>query len=277
MGRLDGKVALITGAARGMGRALAVRFAEEGAAIVATDACAAFDHINSPLPSVEDLNETARGVTEAGGRVETRVVDIRDGAALDAAVTLAVETFGSLTTMCANAGIGGERGKMWETHEDVWRTVLDVNLLGAWKTVKAGLPALIKAGGGSVIFTGSLAGIRGLPGSSAYVASKHGVTGLMRALANEAGEFNVRSNAILPGNTNTPLLNNERTWRLYRPDLEAPTLEDVKGVMQSKALLPTPWVEVEDIANTALWLASDESRFITGIAVPVDAGWHVRM
>jgi (+)-trans-carveol dehydrogenase len=276
MRRLEGKVALITGAARGQGRAIAVRFAQEGAAVVALDAAPEYDHIDYPLPTAEDLDETARLVREAGGQIETVLADVRDAEALEGAVKLAVDTFGSLTTVCANAGIGGERGKMWNTHEEVWRTVLDVNLLGVWKTVAASLPALIDAGGGSVMLTSSLAGIRGLRHSSAYVSAKHGVVGMMRALANEAGEYNVRSNAILPGNTNTPLLNNKATWRLFRPDLADPGVEDVKDTMRSLALLPTPWVESEDIANTALWLASDESRFITGVAIPVDAGWHVR-
>jgi SDR family mycofactocin-dependent oxidoreductase len=276
MRRLEGKVALVTGAARGQGRAIAQRFAQEGAAVVAIDACVAYDHIDYPLPSPEDLEETGRLVRDAGGRIETAVADVRDEDALAAAVQTAVDVFGGLTTVCANAGIGGERGKMWDTHEDVWRTVLDVNLLGAWKTVRAAMPALIEAGGGSVMLTSSLAGIRGLRHTSAYVSAKHGVVGMMRALANEAGEFNVRSNAILPGNTNTPLLNNKATWKLFRPDLPDPTVEDVKGTMQGLSLLPTPWVEVEDIADTALWLASDESRFITGVAIPVDAGWHVR-
>jgi len=276
MGRLDGKVALVTGAARGQGRAIAVRFAEEGAAVVAFDACTTYDHISYPLPEAADLDETARLVRDAGGRIETVLADVRDAEALESAVQLALEKFGTLTTVCANAGIGGERGKMWDTNEDVWRTVLDVNLLGVWKTVRAAMPALIDAGGGSVILNSSLAGIRGFRHTSAYVASKHGVVGMMRTLANEAGEFNVRSNAILPGNTNTPLLNNESTWKLFRPDLTDPTVEDVKGTMQSLALLPTPWVEVEDIANTALWLASDDTRFITGVTIPVDAGWHVR-
>ncbi|MFC5947556.1 mycofactocin-coupled SDR family oxidoreductase [Pseudonocardia lutea] len=276
MGRLDGKVALVTGAARGQGRAIAVRFAQEGAAVVALDACTTYDHIDYPLPTTEDLDETAALVKDVGGRIETMVADVRDEEALEAAVRLAKDSFGSLTTVCANAGIGGERGKMWDTHEDVWRTVLDVNLLGVWKTVRAAVPALIEAGGGSVVLTSSLAGIQGMRHTSAYVSAKHGVVGMTRALANEAGEFNIRANAILPGNTNTPLLNNKATWRLFRPDLPEPTLEDVKGTMQDLALLPTPWVEAEDIANTALWLASDESRFITGVLIPVDAGWYVR-
>lgn len=277
MGRLDGKVALVTGAARGQGRAIAVRFAQEGAAVVAIDACATYDHIDYPLPTQADLEETADLVRRDGGRIESVVADVRDADALVEAVSLAVDRFGSLTTVCANAGIGGERGKMWDTSEDVWHTVLEVNLLGVWKTVRAAVPALIDAGGGSVILTSSLAGIRGLRHTSAYVSAKHGVVGMMRALANEAGEFNIRSNVILPGNTNTPLLNNQATWRLFRPDLADPTVEDVKPTMQSLALLPTPWVESEDIANAALWLASDESRFVTGLEIPVDAGWHVRI
>ncbi|WP_236792127.1 mycofactocin-coupled SDR family oxidoreductase [Amycolatopsis sp. GM8] len=276
MGRLDGKVALVTGAARGQGRAIAVRFAQEGAAVVALDACTTYAHIDYPLPTPEDLDETAALVKDVGGRIETVLADVRDADAVQSAVDVAKEAFGGLTTVCANAGIGGERGKMWDTHEDVWRTVLDVNLLGVWKTVRAAVPALIESGGGSVVLTSSLAGIQGIRHTSAYVAAKHGVVGMMRALANEAGEFNIRANAILPGNTNTPLLNNKATWRLFRPDLPDPSVEDVKETMRGLALLPTPWVEAEDIANTALWLASDESRFVTGVFIPVDAGWHVR-
>lgn len=239
MGRLDGKVALITGAARGQGRAIALRFGQEGADVVALDACTTYDHISYPLPDPAELDETATLVREAGRRIETVLADVRDADTLGAAVQLAVDTFGSLTTVCANGGIGGERGKMWDTNEDVWRTILDVNLLGVWKTVKAAAPALMEAGGGSVTLNSSLAGIRGFRHTSAYVASKHGVVGMMRTLANEEGEFNIRSNAILPGNTNTPLLNNESTWRLFRPDLADPTVEDVKGTMQSLTLLPT--------------------------------------
>ncbi|MTD54687.1 mycofactocin-coupled SDR family oxidoreductase [Amycolatopsis pithecellobii] len=276
MGRMTGKVALITGAARGQGRAHAVRLAQEGAAIVALDACTTYDHIDYPLPTPDDLDETARLVKAEGGRIETMVADVRDSGQLDAAVQLALGNFGSLTTVCANAGIGGERGTVWHTHEDVWRTVLDVNLLGVWKTVRAAMPALIDGGGGSIVLTSSLGGIRGLRHTSAYVAAKHGVVGLMRTLANEAGEFNIRVNAVLPGTVNTPLAMNQATFRLFRPDLENPTVDDVRGTMRALALLPTPWVESEDITNAVLWLASDESRFVTGIELPVDGGWHAK-
>lgn len=277
MRRLEGKVALVTGAARGVGRAIAVRFAQEGAAVVAVDFCGVYDHVSYPLPSEADLDETAALVRTAGGRIATVVGDVRDQETMDAAVATAVEEFGGLTTVCANAGIGGERAAMWEADEEVFRTVLDVNLLGVWKTVKASVPVLIEAGGGSVVMTSSLAGIRGPARMSAYVSAKHGVLGMMRALANEAAEHNIRSNAILPGNTDTPLLNNSSTWQLFRPDLENPSAEDVVPVMRGFSLLPTPWVEVEDIAHAALWLGSDESRFVTGVAIPVDAGWHVRV
>jgi (+)-trans-carveol dehydrogenase len=276
MGRMDDKVVLITGAARGQGRSHAVRLAREGASIVALDACTTYDHIDYPLPTPADLDETARLVKADGGRIETMVADIRNSDELDAAVKLAVSSFGALTTVCANAGIGGERGTAWNTHEEVWRTVLDVNLLGAWKTVRAAIPALIEGGGGSVILTSSLGGIRGLRHTSAYVAAKHGVVGLMRTLANEAGQHNIRVNAVLPGNTNTPLFMNPATFRLFRPDLDSPTVDDVRATASNLALLPTPWVEPEDIANAVLWLASDESRFVTGVELPVDAGWHVK-
>lgn len=276
MARMDGKVVLITGAARGQGRAHAVRLAQEGAAIVALDACTDFGHIDYPMPNADDLEQTAVLVRSIGGQIETIVGDVRSQDDLDGAVALAVERFGTLTTVCANAGVGGERGKMWSTSESVWSTVLDVNLLGVWKTVKASVPALIDNGGGSVIITSSLGGIRGLRHTSAYVAAKHGIMGIMRSLANEAGEFNIRVNAVLPGNTNTPLLQNAATWRLFRPDLEAPTADDAREAMKTVALLPTPWVESEDVSNAVLWLASDESRYITGVEIPVDAGWHVK-
>ncbi|MEU0465282.1 mycofactocin-coupled SDR family oxidoreductase [Amycolatopsis sp. NPDC006131] len=276
MGRMDDKVVLVTGAARGQGRSHALRLAREGAGVVALDACTTYDHIDYPLPTPADLEETARLVKADGGRIETMIADVRNSDELGAAVKLAVSSFGTLTTVCANAGIGGERGTMWNTHEEVWRTVLDVNLLGVWKTVRAAMPALIDNGGGSVILTSSLGGIRGLRHTSAYVAAKHGVVGLMRTLANEAGQYNIRVNAVLPGTTNTPLAMNKATFRLFRPDLDDPTMDDVRDTMQGLALLPTPWVEAEDITNAVLWLASDESRFVTGVELPVDGGWHAK-
>ncbi|GAA3529108.1 mycofactocin-coupled SDR family oxidoreductase [Amycolatopsis ultiminotia] len=276
MGRMAGKVVLVTGAARGQGRAHAVRLAQEGARVVALDACTTYDHIDYPLPTPADLDETAKLVTAEGGRIETMIADVRNSAELDAAVRLAIDSFGTLTTVCANAGIGGERGTVWTTHEEVWRTVLDVNLLGAWKTVRAAMPTLIENGGGSVVLTSSLGGIRGLRHTSAYVAAKHGVVGLMRTLANEAGQYGIRVNAVLPGTTNTPLAMNSATFRLFRPDVADPTVDDVRETMQGLALLPTPWVESEDVANAVLWLASDEARFITGVELPVDGGWHAK-
>jgi (+)-trans-carveol dehydrogenase len=276
VGRMDNKVVLITGAARGQGRCHAVRLAQEGASIVALDACTTYDYITYPLPTPADLDETANLVRAAGGRIETMVADVRNAEELDAAVELAVGTFGKLTTVCANAGIGGERGMMWNAKEETFRTILDVNLIGVWKTIRSSMPALIDNGGGSVILTSSLAGIRGLRNSSSYVASKHGVVGLMRTLANEAGEYNIRVNAVLPGTTNTPMAMSSSTFRLFRPDLANPTLDDVREIMQGLVLLPTPWVESEDVTNAVLWLASDESRFITGVGIPVDAGWHAK-
>jgi SDR family mycofactocin-dependent oxidoreductase len=272
-GRMDGKVAFVTGAARGQGRSHAVRLAQEGADIIAVDICRKFEASAADGATPEDLEVTAGLVKDAGGRVVTAEVDVRDFDALRAAVDGGVEQLGRLDAVVANAGISTTASKLHEADEALWQEMIDVNLSGVWKTVKAGVPHILKgARGGSIILTSSVAGFKAYPHLGHYVAAKHGVIGLMRSFAVELGQRMIRVNAVLPTHVNTPMLINEATYRAFRPELEDPGPDDVASVCQRFHVLPIPWVTSEDISNAVLFLASDEARYITGVALPVDAG-----
>lgn len=272
-GRLEGKVAFITGAARGQGRAHAVRMAQEGADIIAIDICKQIDSVLIPLANPEDLAETADLVKGLDRRIFTAEVDTRDYDALKAAVDAGVEEFGRLDIIVANAGIGNGGQTLDKTSEGDWDDMIAVNLSGVWKTVKAGVPHILEGGrGGSIILTSSVGGLKAYPHTGHYVAAKHGVVGLMRTFAVELGAQNIRVNSVHPTNVNTPLFMNEPTMKLFRPDLENPGPEDMKVIGQLMHTLPIGWVEPEDIANAVLFLASDEARFITGVTLPVDGG-----
>lgn len=271
-GRLKGKVALVTGAARGIGRAQAVRFAQEGADIVALDVCGPVDTVLIPPSTPADLDTTASLVSGAGGRVHTEIVDIRDLAAMQAATDCGAERFGGLDVVCATAGITS-RGMAIELDENAWRTMLDVNLTGVWHTCRAGAPHLIERGAGAMILTSSIAGLRGLVGVAHYTAAKHGVVGLMRSLANELAPHHVRVNCINPTNVDTPMIQNDIVSSAFRPDLDSPpTRAEFADAARSMNMLAVPWIDPVDVANAALFLASDEARYITAITLPVDAG-----
>lgn len=271
-GRLDGKVALITGAARGIGRAQAVRFAQEGADIVALDVCGPIDTVLVPHSTPDDLDTTASLVREADGRVHPEIVDVRDLAGMRAATDRGAARFGGLDVVCATAGITS-RGMAVELDENAWRTMLDVNLTGVWHTCRAGVPHLIARGAGSVILTSSIAGLRGLVGVAHYTAAKHGVVGLMRSLANELAPHHVRVNCVNPTNVDTPMIQNDVVSSAFRPDLDRPpTRAEFADAARSMNMLAVPWIDPLDVANAALFLASDEARYITAITLPVDAG-----
>lgn len=271
-GRLDGKVALITGAARGIGRAQAVRFAQEGADIVALDVCGPIDTVLVPHSTPDDLDTTATLIREAGGRVHPEIVDVRDLAGMRAATDRGAARFGGLDVVCATAGITS-RGMAVELDENAWRTMLDVNLTGVWHTCRAGAPHLIARGAGSVILTSSIAGLRGLVGVAHYTAAKHGVVGLMRSLANELAPHHVRVNCVNPTNVDTPMIQNDVVSSAFRPDLDRPpTRAEFADAARSMNMLAVPWIDPLDVANAALFLASDEARYITAITLPVDAG-----
>ncbi|MEB3049982.1 mycofactocin-coupled SDR family oxidoreductase [Mycolicibacter sp. MYC123] len=273
-GRVEGKVAFITGAARGQGRSHAVRLAQEGADIIAVDVCARISSNKEiPAPTPDDLSHTAELVKGLDRRIVTAQVDVRDFGALKAAVDSGVEQLGRLDVIVANAGIGNGGATLDKTSEADWQDMIDVNLSGVWKTVKAAVPHLISGGnGGSIILTSSVGGLKAYPHTGHYIAAKHGVVGLMRTFAVELGQHFIRVNSVHPTNVNTPLFMNEGTMRLFRPDLQNPGPDDMAVAAQFMHVLPIGWVEPEDISNAVLFLASDESRYVTGLPLTVDAG-----
>ena len=273
-GRVEGKVAFITGAARGQGRSHAVRLAQEGADIIAVDVCKPIvQNTTIPASTPEDLAETADLVKGLNRRIVTAEVDVRDYDALKAAVDSGVEQLGRLDIIVGNAGIGNGGDTLDKTSEHDWQEMIDVNLSGVWKSVKAGVPHIIAGGqGGSIVLTSSVGGLKAYPHCGNYVAAKHGVVGIMRSFAVELGQHMIRVNSVHPTHVATAMIMNEGTWKMFRPDLENPGPDDMAPICQMFHTLPIPWVEAEDISNAVLFFASDESRYITGVTLPVDAG-----
>jgi SDR family mycofactocin-dependent oxidoreductase len=273
MGNLTGKVALVTGAARGQGRSHAVRLAEDGADIVGIDIATDIDTVFYSLASADDLDETQRLVEKTGQRMLARVADVRDQAALDGVVAQAIDDLGSIDIVVANAGIATSMLKTWELSDADWQDVIDVNLTGAWRTIKATVPSMIAAGrGGSIVLTSSLAGLKGYSNIAGYVAAKHGVNGLMRTLANELGPYSIRVNTICPGLINTDMMLNQPTYDVFRPELEHPTQDDALEVFRTMQVLPIDWLTPRDVSEVVAFLVSDAARYVTGVAMPVDGG-----
>ena len=272
-GRVEGKVAFITGAARGQGRSHAVRLAEEGADIIAIDVCKQIDTVPIPMSTPEDLDETVRQVEKLGRRIIATQVDVRDYDGLKAAVDDGVERLGRLDIVVANAGLAASGNEIHKMDRDLWQDSIDVNLTGVWHTAKASVPHLIEGGrGGSVVLTSSVGGLKAHPHVGNYVSAKHGVVGLMRTMAVELAQHSIRVNSVHPTQVNTPMLLNDMTYRMFRPDLENPTADDMAPISQMMNALPIPWVEPVDISNAVLFLSSDEGRYITGVTLPIDAG-----
>jgi (+)-trans-carveol dehydrogenase len=263
---LQGRVAVITGAARGQGRAHAVRLAADGASIIALDVCGhVSDALGYPMATPQDLDETVRLVEEAGGKIVARQADVRRIDQVRAAVNAGLDVFGRIDVVVCNAGII-TYGLSWELDEEAFDAVMDVNVKGVWNTVRATVPTMIEAGnGGSVIITSSTGGIRGNPLMLSYDASKHAVVGMMRCLANELGQYNIRVNTVHPTGVRTAMGFDPQVGALQA---QYPELFDGVG----RNILPVPSVRPEDIAGAVAWLASDESRYVTGVTLPVDAG-----
>jgi SDR family mycofactocin-dependent oxidoreductase len=282
MGRVDGKVAFITGAARGQGRSHAVRLAEEGADIIAVDLCQDIDTIQYKLSTPEDLKETARLVESHGRRIVAEQADVREPAQLRAALDRGLTELGRVDIVVAQAGVAGMKG---EPKLQAWTDVLGTNLIGVLNAIHTALPHLGE--GASIIATGSTAALmitRPMqeagkdPGGTAYMLAKQSLAQYIHELALNVAPMMIRANVIHPTNVNTPMLHAEVMYRSFRPDLEHPTLEDAKPVLPVQQAMPIPWVEPADISNAVLFLASDESRYITGQQLRVDAGgylkWH---
>jgi (+)-trans-carveol dehydrogenase len=281
MGLLDGRVAFVTGAARGMGRNHAVRFAQEGASVIAVDLCGPIAAADYELPGPDALEETAQLIEKAGGRAFTRIVDVRDAEGLQAAHDAGVQELeadgGAVDIVVANAGISRSAGGLLDTPVEIWRETIDINLTGVFLTMQvAGKAMVARKRGGSIILISSIMGMRSYGGVPAYTAAKHGVVGLMRTGAQEFARAGVRVNSVHPGNVNTDMINNDAIRHLFRPDLESPTADDVASGFQGMNLMPHPWVEKDDITEAVLWLASDLSRYVTGISLPVDLGALVK-
>jgi len=270
--RVAGKVAFITGAARGQGRSHAIRLAQEGADIIAVDVCEDVETVPYAGATTADLDETVKAVEALDQRIVAIKADVRDFEQLKAAVADGVAQLGRLDIVGANAGIFSSAPTA-ELTEDQWGQMIDINLSGVWRTCKAAVPHLIEGGrGGSIVITSSVGGLKGAPNAGHYVSAKHGVVGLMRTLALELASHLVRVNSIHPTQVDTTMIHNEAMYRLFSPGSEHPSREEFAAISQSMEAFPIPWVEPVDISNALLFLASDESRYITGVALPVDAG-----
>jgi SDR family mycofactocin-dependent oxidoreductase len=265
---LHGKVALITGAARGQGRAHAVRLGADGASVIAVDLCEQIASVRYPLATPDDLAATVKLVEDTGARIVAKQGDVRGRASLSAALQAGLDEFGRLDIVVANAGIAP-----MQSGDDGWRDVIDVNLTGVYNTIKAAIPTMVKQGtGGSIVLISSAAGLAGVgsadAGSVGYAAAKHGVVGLMRVYANLLAKQSIRVNSIHPSGVDTPMINNEFT-RQWLADLvaQSDSPPDMGNAM------PVDVLHADDIANAVAWLVSDQARYITGVALPVDAGF----
>ena len=274
--QFDGKVAFITGAARGQGQSHAVRFAEEGADIIAVDLCAQIDSVAYPMATPADLEETVNLVEKTGRRIVAEQADVRDFEKLKAVVASGVSEFGRVDFILANAGILpiiGEKGQQTSAFVDA----VDVMLTGVYYTIEAALPALLEHGdGGAIVITSSIAGLTGMhaqfsmknPGAVGYLAAKHGVVGMMRGYANALAQRNIRVNTVHPSGTATPMLANEQMGQLL---VDVPEYQSV-----FENLLPDSFIEASDISEAMVYLCGRSGRYITGITLPVDAGYTVK-
>jgi SDR family mycofactocin-dependent oxidoreductase len=271
--KLQDKVAFITGAARGQGRSHALRLAADGADIVAVDICADTATVPYPLGTADELAETAALVEKAGRRCVTATADVRSLEQLGAAVDLAKETFGHIDILVSNAGIWSSSTEAWSLDEETWQTMIDVNLTGQWKTAKAVVPTMVEQGsGGAITITSSSIGLKATPGNVHYTTAKHGVIGLVRTLAHELAPHDIRVNAICPTAVRTEMITNDSLYGLFRPDLDSPSLPDVEPPLADLNLLDVSLIEPADVSAAISWLVSDDARYVTGIALPVDAG-----
>ncbi|QXW00130.1 MULTISPECIES: mycofactocin-coupled SDR family oxidoreductase [Rhodococcus] len=272
MGQFDGQVAFVTGAARGQGRSHALRLAQEGADIIAIDVCRQVDTVPYPTATADDLAETERAVKALGRRIVAREVDVRDLDGLKAVVDAGVDELGRLDIVLANAGISVPAPTL-EMSEETWSTMIDINLTGVWKTCVASVPHIVAGSrGGSVVITSSLAALKANANTAHYSAAKAGLVGFMKVLAKELAPQNIRVNTIHPTTVATDMILNDATYKLFRPDLAAPTRADFEEAALTLNTLPVPALESSDITEAVLYLVGDSGRYVTGTTHTVDAG-----
>ena len=272
MGKLEGKVAFISGAARGQGRSHAIRLAQEGADIIAVDTAKQVATVPYDTATAADLEQTVKDVEALDRRIVASEVDVRDLAALKKAADDGVAALGRLDIVIANAGINSMAPAL-EMDEEMWQTMIDINLTGVWKTIRAAGPHIVAGGrGGSIVITSSLASISVNENIAHYSAAKSGLVGLMSVLAKELGPQSIRVNSIHPTTVATPMILNEPTYKLFRPDLEKPTRADFDEAAAQMNRLPVTMVEPVDISEAVLYLVSDSGRYVTGTTHVVDAG-----
>jgi len=270
-GRFEGKVAFITGGAKGQGRSHAVKFAEEGADIITIDILEDIDSVPYALGTKEDLAETVRQVEALGRRIIATKADVRDYDGLKKALDDGVAELGRLDIVSANAGVVSGFAPSETLEESTWQDMIDVNLTGVWHTVKAATPHLRATGGGSITITSSAVGIKAARNVAHYVAAKAGLIGLMKTLALELADDRIRVNTIHPTTAATDMTFNDPTYRVFRPDLENPTKEDFIAATHGLNPFPINLIEAIDLTNALLFLSSDDARYITGVTLPVDA------
>jgi len=278
MGRLEGRVAFITGAARGQGRAHAIRFAEEGADVVAVDALADIGSIGYPMATREDLDETVRQVQARGRRIVAAQADVRDGPRLQKVLDDAVADLGRLDVVVANAGVASFAAAE-DISDAMWDDMIDINLSGVFRTVRAAIPHLRRTGdGGAIVLIGSVGGLRGIANIAHYSAAKFGLVGLMKVLALELAPAGIRVNVVHPTNVDTTMIHNPALYGLLFPDRDPATVtrEEARDVMSAMTALPVGWVDPADVTEAILYLVPDTGRYVTGIDLPVDAGHVLR-
>lgn len=277
MGRVEGKVALVSGAARGQGRAHARRLAEEGADILILDLCAPIPGATQEPSTEADLGETVESIERLDRRVIAHKGDVRNQDDVDRIVAAGLEQFGHIDVVVGNAG-ATLIGRGWEISDEDWETQIGINLTGCWRLAKTVIPSMIEAGnGGSIIFTSSGVVPRAMGNMAHYSATKHGVVGLSRELAVDLGPYGIRVNTVQPSSVHTKMLDHQAAWELFTPrqdDVPLPERrQKMLDILQQMNILDVPWVEPEDVAQGVLFLASDEARMVTGTAMVIDAGF----